>query len=145
MPGVGKTTYARKLEIKTGARRFSLDEMVDEHYGDKHECDLGIREYAVKYQYLEEIEEALRKGDSVILDYGFFKNKERQRYRLLAKDYGTSSEIHFVTTDYDTQLGRVLERNKELDNIHHIDKELLDFLITLFEVPTDDDLITIET
>ncbi len=145
MPGVGKTTYAKKIEQETGAVRFTLDNWVHQTYGDEHHIDLGIREHAVKYQVLERIEELLRAGKSVILDYGFFKEAERRRYRLLAQDYKTNSEVHFVTTSYDNQLERVLTRNNEPGNVHHIDKDILDSLIMLFEKPQDRDVVTINT
>ncbi len=144
MPGVGKTTYAKKLESENKFKRLSLDEMVSEKYSGQ-KCDLGIKEYAAKYEAIQDIISVIKDGESVILDYGFFKQKERDFYRSLAKDYGIKSEVHFVKTDYDTQLSRVLARNAEEDNIHHIDKEILDFLITLFEVPSDEDVVVIET
>lgn len=144
-PGSGKTTYAKKIAGDLQAPVFSLDNLVDEYYGDQHGCDLGVREYAVKYETLKKITELLRAERDVILDYGFFKEAERQWYRLLASDYGQDSQVHYVTTAYDTQLQRVLQRNEEPDNIHHIDKTILDELLTFFEIPQDDDLVTIET
>lgn len=144
-PGSGKTTYAKELEQHTSAARFSLDNLVDEQYGDQHGCELGIREYAVKYQTLQKLIELLRNGQDAILDYGFFKDAERQWYRTLASDYNQESQVHYVTTPYKTQLERVLQRNNEEDNVHHIDQDILDHLLTLYEVPTDEDVITIET
>ena len=145
MPGVGKTTYAKELEKDLGAKHFSLDEMVYKEYGNKYEDGLDIREYAVKYSALKEITERLRNKQVTLLDYGFFKKAERDWYRQLASDHDVESEVHFVTADYDTQLERVLKRNQTVGNIHYIDKEILDFLITLFEKPTDEDVVIVQT
>ena len=123
MPGVGKTTYAKELEKDLGAKHFSLDEMVYKEYGNKYEDGLDIREYAVKYSALKEITERLRNKQVTLLDYGFFKKAERDWY----------------------QLERVLKRNQTVGNIHYIDKEILDFLITLFEKPTDEDVVIVQT
>ena len=42
-------------------------------------------------------------------------------------------------------LERVLKRNEDEDNIHEIDKELLDKLIKQFEKPVDEGAVVIET
>ena len=144
-PGTGKTTYAKKLSKENDAVLYSLDDQMHERYGENHECDLSIREYATKYELLLTVIDHVKAGKNVILDYGFFKNKERKWYRELAARFGVGSELHFVTTEYDVQLGRVLKRNKEEKNVHEIDKEILDYLLTLFEVPEDEDLITVRT
>jgi len=99
----------------------------------------------VKYSALKEITERLRNKQVTLLDYGFFKKAERDWYRQLASDHDVESEVHFVTADYDTQLERVLKRNQTVGNIHYIDKEILDFLITLFEKPTDEDVVIVQT
>lgn len=145
MPGVGKTTYSKKLVEEKGAVRLSLDEQTEKLFGDQDACDWGTRERATKYNLLMDVKGLVDKNVSVILDYGFFKDHERKWYRELATAFGTESEIHFITTDYDTQLNRVLKRNNEVGNIHDIDKGLLDKLITQFEVPKDSDLIVVDT
>lgn len=139
LPGAGKTTYAQKLSEQTGAEVFSLDNLVDEKYGDMHKCELGVREFAVKYEILPEIEGLLQSDKSVILDFGFYKKSERDRYRKLAELLTTESETHHVTAKYETLLARVEKRNEEDDNVHHIDKEILDVLISRFEEPQNDE------
>lgn len=139
LPGAGKTTYAKSLAKDKNAKLFSLDTLMNEKYSDMHECDLGIREYATKYDLLPQIEELLESEQSVILDFGFYKRSERERYRKLAKLYSVESETHFVTAKYKTLLERVTKRNSEDSNVHHIDKEILDVLIERFEEPQYDE------
>ncbi len=141
LPGAGKTTYARKLAEQESAALFILDEMVHEQYGNRHDVELGFREKTVKYDALPQIIDLLQSGKSVILDYGFFKSEERSRYKKLAEILGVEFELHYIKAPYDTLLERVLKRNKEEGNIHHIDKEILDALIKQFEEPEDDEFV----
>ena len=143
LPGAGKTTYAKDLSMRTGAKIFSLDELVHKKYGDMHGCELAVRECAVKYEILPEIEELLRNGQSVILDFGFYKKQERDRYHKLAELFSVQSEIHYITASYQTLLERVIKRNNTEDNIHYIDKEILDVLIARFEEPDDSEPHTV--
>ena len=143
LPGVGKTTYARKLAEQGDAVLFVLDEMVHKQYGDRHDVELGFREKTVKYDALPKIIDLLQAGRSVILDYGFFKAEERARYKKLAELLGVRFELHYVKAPYDILLKRVLKRNKESDNIHYIDKEILDALINQFEEPRDSEHLKI--
>ena len=146
VPGSGKTTYARKLAKENKDMIvFSLDEEMHKRYGDKHECELGIREYATKYDLFFDCFDRLYKGTSVILDYGFFKDAERMRYIALAERFGFRSEIHYVTAPYEVLLDRVMQRNKEVDNIHYIDKDILDALIKQFEIPRGERVVVINT
>ena len=50
---------------------------------------------------------------------------------------GAQFELHYIKAPYDALLERVLKRNEESDNIHYIDKEILDALIKQFEEPED--------
>ena len=143
LPGAGKTTYARKLAEQENAVLFVLDEMVHKQYGDRHDVELGFREKTVKYDALPQIIDLLQVGRSVILDYGFFKAEERARYRKLAELLGAQFELHYVKAPYDILLKRVLKRNEESDNIHYIDKKILDALIKQFEEPENDEFVKI--
>ena len=143
LPGAGQTTYAKELAEQQGAELFSLDDLLNEKYGNMHGCELQVREWAVKYEILPEIEELLQSGKAVILDFGFYKKAERDRYRKLAKLHSVPSETHYVTAKYETLLKRVTQRNKSEDNVHHIDKEILDTLISRFEEPKGDEPHTV--
>ncbi|MBL4644566.1 MAG: ATP-binding protein [Candidatus Pacebacteria bacterium] len=138
LPGSGKTTYAETLSKKTGATILSLDTEMFKRYGDDHHIELEIREKATKYDLQQEIETLLTKDSSVILDYGFYKNDERIRYKKFAKRFGVNAKVIHITAPYEKLLQRVEQRNIEEDNIHHIDKEILDILIKRFEVPEGD-------
>ena len=137
LPGSGKTTYANGLAKETGAKIFSLDTEMHKRYGEDHHIDLEIREKATKYDLLQEMEQMLLNGTSIIADFGFYKEAERKRYLRFAKQLGVYGKVVFVTAPYETLLQRVEERNKITDNIHHIDKEILDALIERYEEPTE--------
>lgn len=138
LPGSGKTTYAQKFAKDYNARLFSLDSEMHKRYGEDHHVDLGTREQMTKDELLPKIESLLTTGTSVILDYGFYKETERQKYKKLAERIGVQSKVLYFTASYDVLLERVQKRNMEENNIHYIDKQILDTLIEMFEVPKED-------
>lgn len=71
--------------------------------------------------------------------FGFYKKAERERYRKLAKLYSTESKTYYVTAKHETLLERVMKRNSEDNNVHRVDKEILDVLISRFEEPQNDE------
>jgi len=144
LPGSGKTTYANALSKKTEATVFSLDTEMHNRYGDDHHLELEVREKATKYELLFEIETLLTKGTSVILDYGFYKNYERTWYKRFAEHFGAKTKVMHITAAYEKLLQRVESRNNEEDNVHNINKEILDTLIERYELP-EGDVEVIET
>ncbi len=145
LPGTGKTTYAKTLAVDTHAKLFSLDSEMHKRYGDDDHVDLEIREQATKDELLPEIQSLLSAGTSVILDYGFYKQKEREKYKQIAEHIGVPSRIMYFAAPYETLLERIGKRNEEEDNIHHIDKEILDILIERYEIPESESVEIIET
>ena len=145
LPGTGKTTLAGKMSRDTGAVVFSLDEIVAAKYEAASKCDLKIRQAAGKYEVLSEITSALLMNRSVILDYGFFKKSERERYRQLAYMCGVECKLIYVVADVDRCIERVMRRNKKADNIHYIDESIFRTLCNEFETPSGESEVIVDT
>jgi predicted kinase len=81
--GVGKTTLARHLEQRIPAICFSRDEWMTRLHGD----DPPVEHYAELYRRVcEQVEEVrprcLELGLNVVLDFGFWKRRERDAARV---------------------------------------------------------------
>jgi hypothetical protein len=89
LPASGKTTLARKLEIREAAVRLSPDEWIAQLYGS----DVQRRDRPVFDAARERVEalqcnvagRALVLGLDVILENGFWSRAERDEYRTWAR------------------------------------------------------------
>ena len=112
--GSGKTTYAKKLEHKTGAIRFSPDEWMLKLYPELPSNNNFDFYYYRCCEVLWDISiKILQKGISVILDYGFWKLDDRETYRMKIEELGYCSKLFYVKCGYDTIKKRLHLRNEE--------------------------------
>lgn len=114
LPGAGKTTYAQKLEEETGAVRFSPDEWHIFLFGDDfHQVEQEIHDS--RHGRVEELmwkvgQDLLRKGVSVILDFGFWVEEQREEKRLEAAALGIEAKVCFLDTPLEELLRRLEAR-----------------------------------
>src|SRR6266536_696019 len=91
LTGSGKTTYAEKL-IAQGFVKLSLDEAVYakcERAGVDYPAEKYPEYEAVAKKELQaKLVELLKNGQSVVLDYGFWKRAERDFYKRLVEENG---------------------------------------------------------
>ena len=81
LPGAGKTTRARELEVAQRALRFSPDEWMIPLYGESDPD--GMRD-VLEGRLIATGARVLELGTSVILDFGFWGRDERSALRWLA-------------------------------------------------------------
>ena len=94
LPGSGKTTLARQLEVQHHAVRLTADEWLLRVFGD----DLTMAE---NEQYRDRMERTLldlamrmlELGVDVILDFGVWSRAEREEFRARAAAVGARSEL----------------------------------------------------
>ena len=142
LPGTGKTTYAKNIETKN-CIRYSLDEFFLAKYKNVSllPAEFIQREEEIKHELLVLVRNALTKGNSVILDYGFWKKDERDTYKKIAEECGVLSKLLYFKSEIDIQHTRLLSR--ETDKNHKITPELLSIFIGRFEEPNGEDEETI--
>jgi len=137
LPGAGKTTLAKRLEIDRGALRLTPDDWI---------LALGIDPYDEPQRaVVEQIQwdvamRALELGTSVILDFGFWSRRERDDFRVRASALGVGFEIHFLDASRDELLARLQARNATAgpgDVL--VDAEALDRYTSWFEPPAPDE------
>ena len=139
--GSGKTTFAKKLEEKTGAVRITKDQWSIRLIGNDPTIDgyaawdckiIGLsRDVAF---YLAE------KGIDVIIDEGFWGKEERDELKRKIAAVGAKAVVYYVNTPIETIRDRVSERNSRLTvDSFKISRELLDQYLMSWQPPDEDE------
>jgi len=138
LPGSGKTTLARQLEVEYMALRLTPDEWMARIVGDGY--DEAKRAIVETIQW-EIAERLLSLGVNVILDYGFWGRSERDDFRARAKALGARAMVKFLDASREELLQRLAVRNAALPaDTFHVNEEQLDLWISWFQIPTADEL-----
>lgn len=139
--GAGTSTFAKKLEEKTGAVRITKDEWSIRLIGndptidgyadwDRKIIDLS-RDFAF---YLAE------KGIDVILDEGFWEKEQREEMKLRINAIGAKCVTYYVECPIDVARKRTVGRNDNLTgNSFRISNEMFDGYLKYWEPPTKDE------
>ncbi|HJO92769.1 MAG TPA: ATP-binding protein [Victivallales bacterium] len=140
--GSGKTTYAKKLEIKYNAVRFTPDEWMLNLYDgivipnkefDKFFyrcCDLcwSIAEKFLAY------------NADIILDFGFWKKADRDKYRKLIVSSGWNIKLIYIKCPDNLIRTRIHERNSNLPyGCYYITDDMYNYFSPGFEEPLSDE------
>ena len=143
--GAGKTTFAKKLEEKTGAVRITKDEWSIRFIGndptiDRYEewdhkiCGLSRD---VAFQLAE-------KGIDVIIDEGFWAKEQRDEMRRRTSTIGAKAVMYYVETPIETIRERVLGRNNNLTKeSFKISRGMLDKYLMYWQPPGEDEDYTL--
>jgi predicted kinase len=110
LPGTGKTTAARRIEVEHRALRLTKDEWVRALYGRENPPPaqdviegrlilIGLR--------------ALELGINVVIDYGLWGRDERSALRQAAADRGAVVEMRYFELDPAQQRRRLQQRQAE--------------------------------
>ena len=135
--GAGKTTFAKRLEKETGAKRFTPDEIIAKRYGK----NLSVEEIrnvnlTVKEEIWKEVEVAIQQEQNVILDYGLWKKQQRVELVQKVQKLGGKPIVYEVICDPIIMKQRALKRNEDGDMA--ITPERYDMYYQRFE-PMDED------
>jgi len=146
LTGWGKSTYSRKLEAEQHIPRFSLDETYFALMGNKRpeHHDYEIEKQAEE-QVIAEMKQLLANGQSLILDHGFWKKANRDKYRRLIQEDGGIPKLIYFKVPKQELIRRLAERNKIAEiGTHIISPELLDTFYERFEEPSGESEEVIE-
>lgn len=109
--GAGKTTYAKRLE-REGAMRFSPDEELVARYGPTPPADeYGRLEDSIKAEIWVKALVAVAKERDVVLDFGFWRRRERDEARARIAGMGAKARLVRVACDDAVERSRVAARN----------------------------------
>lgn len=138
--GAGKSTYASNLAQNTNAYIFSGDQWFktlffpDMPSPPSYEWALERTE-RIELQICLEALKMLARDIPVILDLGFFAQKQRTRVMTYFLERQHSPQLHYLDVEKDTRWQRVDQRNTmETETFQfHVSRQTFDFCETLFE------------
>ena len=139
--GAGKTTFAKKLEERTGAVRITKDEWLIQIIGNDPTIH-GFEAYDGRMCGLSR-DIAFRlaaKGVDVIIDEGVWEKEQRDILRRLTEEAGAQAVVYYLDTPMDTIRERVARRtlNPGKESFK-ISGELLDFYLQYWQPPSEDE------
>jgi predicted kinase len=134
LPGSGKTTWAKALEVTLGAVRFAPDEWMDALGLDLYdERRRGLVE-ALQWKLARQL---LALGLVVIIEWGTWGRAERDTLRLGARVLGAAVELHYLDAPLDVLFERIQRRGTEHPPIT---RDALARWSEIFQAPTAEEL-----
>lgn len=135
----GKSTHAAELRKLHKAVVLSVDEITlalfDQNAGDKLD-DYVAR--AEKYLYDKSLE-IIECGINVILDWGFWTNRERNEAREFYGSKNIENEFHYIDIPDEEWYRRLDKRNKAVmenkTSAYYVDEGLAEKFKSIFEIP----------
>ena len=106
LPGAGKTTKARQLEVEASALRLTPDEWMKSLFGRNDPATRDVLEGRLIWLALR----VLQLQTNVILDFGLWSKDERSSLRWIARQIGAKSQVIYLPIDPETQGKRVQTR-----------------------------------
>lgn len=135
LPGAGKTTHARRLEAELGAVRLCPDEWMQSLSVNLWDESARARIEALQWRLARQL---LRRGVSVLIEFGTWSRSERATLREGARSLGARVELHYLTAPADVLLTRIQSRALEDPPIT---RAQLDQWITSFQEPSADEAL----
>jgi predicted kinase len=138
LPGTGKTTAARRIEVEQRALRLTKDEWVKALYG--HENPPSAQD-VIEGRLIEIGLRALELGNDVIIDFGLWGRDERSALRQAAADRGAMVEMRYLELTSAQQRKRLAQREAEAPHTSWpiSDEELTEWAASI-DIPTPGEL-----
>jgi len=148
LPGAGKTTLAKRLEVEHAALRLTADEWIRELFGPATPPPEILRgeapderRAAVEALQWRLAAHALARGLDVVLDWGVWSRSERDDLRSRARAIGARCVVCYEDVPREELVRRIAARNRQPEpESFTIDPEYLALWETWFEAPTEDEL-----
>ncbi len=138
LPGAGKTTHAKQLELEAPALRLTPDEwqiVLFDYENPDDKRDL------VEGKLIEIGMRAAQLGTNVVFDFGFWSRDERSALRSIAASLGCDSRVVYLPIGPDEQRQRITHRFATTpDQTFAISEAELAEWRTVFEAPDQAEL-----
>lgn len=135
LPGVGKTTLARRLEAELPALRLTPDDWMIPLFGVPQPEE---KRDEVEGLLIRVALRALALGVDVVLDFGVWSRDERTCLRHLGAVVGAATQLHYLAADPEEQWRRLAAREDAMS--FRIARAELDEYATIFEAPSAEEL-----
>ena len=149
--GAGKTTYALDLAERLGALHLAIDPWMHTLFGPDQPAELNFDWMIARVDRCEEqmwsvIMQAARVGVPVVADCGFTTREHRTRWRDRAAAAGISAQLHHIDVPAEERWRRVEGRNRDkgASFSFEVTREMFDFVETIREPPTADEIAGFE-
>lgn len=135
----GKSCYARRIRAEHGGVILSTDELTwmltrNKQGESYNELARNANEYLLKKAC-----EIVHAGTDVILDWGFWSQKDREHTAAFCKNAGVKVEWHYLDTDAETWKKNIAGRNeavlREGGPDFFVDEGLLQKMESLWQTP----------
>jgi predicted kinase len=137
LPGSGKTTVAKRLQVEHSAVRLCPDEILSNLQLDLWDEQMRTQ---VELWSTNSAWRRLALGQTVILEYGFWLRSEREEHRRAAKALGADVSLWYLEESLDELLRRVDVRARdEPSTTVAITRRQMEEWITLFQVPDENE------
>ncbi|HVH09297.1 MAG TPA: ATP-binding protein [Gemmatimonadales bacterium] len=133
-PGSGKTAHTRRLQPTLRAIRLAPDEWMSDLAMDLWDTHGRARIEALQWKIAKE---CLRRGLTVLVEWGTWGRSERDRLRLEARALGAAVELHYLAAPTDVLFERLQRRAMEQPPIR---REQLEQWAQTFQVPSGDEI-----
>ena len=138
LPGTGKTTEARRIEVEERALRLTKDEWVKALYGLANPPPASD---VIEGRLIEIGLRALELGINVVIDFGLWGRDERSALRQAAADLGAALEMRYFELPPTEQRRRLdLRQAEEPHTTWHMSDEELATWGAIISVPTQGEL-----
>lgn len=145
LPGSGKTTLAREIEISTGAIRFCPDEWIKEIWQERAEGEGNNFRDAIENLQWKIARGILQNKVDAIIEWGTWGRNEREKLRDEAHDLGARVKFYYLKVPIEILSERMIRRSAHLsDHELHIPEtdvpRLLEEWWKAFHEPTIEEL-----
>lgn len=142
LPGAGKTTRAKQLEVDERALRLTPDEWQISIFAGQNPLD---KRDIVEGELVRVGMRAAQLGVNVVFDFGFWAEDERSALRWIARTVGARSRVVYVPIEPEEQRRRVAARfaNTPGQTFPISDAELATWRAQ-FQPPDDEELLGTE-
>ena len=134
LPGAGKTTFAKQLEKDRQLIRFCPDEWIKGLGVDPFDEDFRPKLENLLWRLAQEV---LKRGQSVVMEYGFWARVERDEKLRDARALGVNIELHYLDVPLDELTRRFIARGSYID---HVMKDEMKRYAKIFQAPTKAEL-----
>jgi len=139
LPGVGKTTDARRLAAAERALRLTPDEWMVPLFDDN---DANGKRDVLEGRFLWVAHQVLACGTSVVLDFGCWSAQERHAVRAVTELAGATYRLRYLTLPEDERRARCAARWRAAPHAEFdMTEEDQDRYVAAFEPPTPDELV----
>ena len=145
LPGAGKTTRAKELEVSESALRLTPDEWQmaifcgddPTRWRSQERVDHRVQ---IEGKLVEIGMRAAQLGVNVVFDFGLWSKDERSALRWIANSLGLRAQVIYLPIDYEEQRRRVRSRYETLPGQFQLSDAELEQWHLRFQAPDQEEL-----